>query len=139
MKVDFEWSDEYSIGVDEVDVQHKRFLNLIRRTYEVADQTIENKEVSNLLDELMKYAHFHFGSEELLMQAYSYPKYAEQKSEHIKIIRELVEKMEEIKSDKGKLTNLLFFLIKWFVDHDSHFDKEFGDYVSEQRESFERI
>jgi hemerythrin-like metal-binding protein len=87
----------------------------------------------------MKYAHFHFGSEELLMQAYSYPKYAEQKSEHVKIIRELVEKMEEIKSDKEKLTNLLFFLIKWFVGHDSHFDKEFGDYVNERRASFERI
>ena len=136
MKVDFGWSDEYSIGVEEVDVQHKRFLNLIKRTYELAGETVESKEVSHLLDELMKYAHFHFGSEELLMQAYSYPKYVIQKSEHAKIIKELVEKMGEIRSNKGKLNSLLFFLVNWFVDHDSHFDKEFGDYVNKHRISF---
>jgi hypothetical protein len=27
MEVDLEWHDEYSIGVDEIDVQHERFLN----------------------------------------------------------------------------------------------------------------
>jgi hemerythrin len=136
MEVDFEWHDEYLIGVDEVDVQHKRFLNLIKRTYELTGQTSENKEVSNLLDELMKYAHFHFGSEELLMETYLYPKYVEQKSEHVKITKELEAKVEEIKSNKGNLNNLLFYLIKWFVDHDTYFDKEFGDYVNKHRISF---
>ncbi len=138
MKVDFEWHDEYSIGVDEIDVQHKRFLNLIRRTYELAGQTIENSEVFNLLDELMRYAQFHFGSEELLMQAYLYPKYTEQKNEHARIVKELAEGMEQIGSNKGKLENLLFFLINWFFDHDNHFDQELGDYVNKHRISFGR-
>ena len=133
MKVDFEWYDEYSIGVDEVDVQHKRFLNLIKRTYELAGQTIENKEVFNLLDELMRYAQFHFGSEELLMQTYSYPKYGEQRDEHVRLTKELAGKMEEIGSNKGELNNLLLFLVNWFFDHDSHFDKEFGAYVNKHR------
>jgi hemerythrin len=136
MKVDFEWYDEYSIGVDEVDVQHKRFLNLIKKTYELAGQTIEDSEVFNLLDELMRYAQFHFGSEELLMQAYLYPKYAEQKNEHVRIMKELAEGMEQVGSSKGKLNNLLFVLINWFFDHDSHLDKEFGDYVRKHRISF---
>jgi hemerythrin len=111
MKVDFEWYDEYSIGVDEVDVQHKRFLNLIKKTYELAGQTIEHKEVFNLLDELMRYAQFHFGSEELLMQTYSYPKYVEQRDEHVRLTKELAGKMEEIGSNKGELNNLLLFLV----------------------------
>ena len=136
MKVDFEWYEEYSIGVDEVDVQHKRFLNLIKRTYELAGQTIENKEVFNLLDELMRYAQFHFGSEELLMQTYSYPKYGEQRDEHVRLTKELAGKMEEIGSNKRELNNLLLFLVNWFFDHDSHFDKEFGVYVNKHRISF---
>ena len=138
MKVDFEWYDEYSIGVDEIDVQHKRFLNLIERTYELAEQTIETREMFNLLDELMRYAQFHFSSEELLMQAYFYPKHLEQKNEHVRIMKELVKGVEQIGSNQGKLKNLLFVLINWFFDHDSHFDKEFGDYVNKHRISFTR-
>ena len=108
-------------------------LELIKKTYALVSDEVESKGVSKLLDELMKYAHFHFGSEELLMKAYSYPQYMEQKNEHAKIIKELTEKVEELKAHKEYISKLLFFLMQWFVDHDNFFDKKFGEYVNNYR------
>jgi hemerythrin len=139
VNVDFEWHDEYSIGVDEVDVQHRRFLTLLKEIYEVSAQTTERRDVSRLLDELMRYVRFHLGSEELLMEAYAYPKHLEQKSEHAQLIKELERQVDEIRSNRGHVNSLLFHLMKWFVNHDSHADQEFGDYVKKHRRSSRAI
>ena len=103
MEVDFDWHDEYSIGVDEIDAQHKRFLKLIKGTYELKDKTSEHEEVRKLLHELMRYALFHFNSEEFLMKTYLYPKYMEQKIQHDKIIKELGWVQSSTSKEKGKM------------------------------------
>ena len=130
MGVDFEWYDEYSIGVEEIDDQHKRFLKLIKATYELEDKTSEHEEARKLLDELMTYALFHFNSEELLMKKYLYPHYMDQKKQHGELIKELELNVEEVKAGKGDMINLLCFLMNWFVDHDHYYDKKFGEYVN---------
>ena len=133
MAVDFGWHEEYSIGIEEIDAQHRRFLKLMSETYELRDKSIENERVGKLLDELVRYSIFHFHSEELLMKTYAYPKYTEQKTQHDKIIKELKMKVDEIKANKGDIIKLLYFLTKWYVDHDDHYDKEFGEYVNKVR------
>jgi len=133
MVADFGWHEEYSIGVEEIDAQHRRFLKLLQGIYELQDKSIENEESAKLLDELVRYTRFHFQSEELLMNAYLYPGYLEQKNQHDTIIKELDLKVKEIRTHKGDIIKLLFFLTKWFVEHDDHYDKEFGAHVNRMR------
>ncbi len=133
MNVDFEWHDDYSVGVEEIDAQHKRFLQLIKATYDLEDKSIERSEVLNLLNELVLYALFHFNSEEMLMKTYLYPKYLEQKNQHVHLITTLQKKIDELKAHQGDLIVLLHFLMRWFVDHDSCFDQEFGAHVNKMR------
>lgn len=135
MAVDYEWHDDYLIGIEEIDAQHKRFLKLIKATYELKNASIEDKEVFILLDELAKYALFHFDSEESFMELYSYPKLFIQIEEHNKIKKELQDKVRKIKDHEGDLVELLFFLMKWFAAHTSYIDKEFGNYMRTYREA----
>lgn len=133
MNVDFDWHDSYAIGVEEIDVQHRRFLGLIRATYQLAKARGGKLEVDALLDELLRYAPFHFSSEELLMRAYGYPKQGDQKRQHDKLLGELETKIGAIRAADGDLVPLLGYLVKWFVDHDRYHDREFGDYVNRMR------
>ncbi|MBU2578208.1 bacteriohemerythrin [Patescibacteria group bacterium] len=133
MTVDFEWQDDYLIGVDEIDCQHKRFLKLIKSIYERKRNAADEKEVTDLLDEIKKYAHFHFSSEELLMTMYLYPKHNEQKEDHDKIKLKLNKKIDNLKAHKGELIDLLHFLMKWFIDHTTCLDKDLGEYINKHR------
>ncbi|MBM4053517.1 MAG: bacteriohemerythrin [Planctomycetes bacterium] len=133
MGVNFEWRDEYNTGLDEIDIQHKRFLHMINALYELDNRPVKNPGMQKLLDELVNYARFHFQSEELLMISYKYPNLYDQKKEHEKLMNDLNKKAEEVKLSNGNVSKMLLFLVKWFAGHTTFLDKEMGAYISKQR------
>jgi hemerythrin len=137
MQSDYEWINEYSIGIEEIDAQHKRILELIRKTHLLAGQSTENAQQLGLLNELIRYMHFHFSSEEHLMREYNYPKIMEQNTQHDQLLKDLNIKYKEIESGRGNLVQFLFIMMKWFIGHDNQYDKEFGRFVAGIRESQE--
>ena len=72
-----QWKDEYSVGVAEIDEQHKGVIEL----FTVIDTAIDNREgwsdVFFKLEQLREHARFHFALEESLMRMHDYPKQAE--------------------------------------------------------------
>ncbi|MCF6148198.1 MAG: hemerythrin family protein [Candidatus Kuenenia sp.] len=133
MGANFEWCDDYNTGLEEIDVQHKKFLQIINSLYELDSNSVKNPQAEKLLDELLKYARFHFQSEELLMITYEYPNLYEQKKEHEKLMNELNKIKEETKLSNGDMAKMLSFLVKWFAGHTTFLDKEMGIYISKQR------
>jgi len=133
MEFDFSWHKEYSIGVDEIDSQHKRLLELMGHVYELGKVGNSHPLLEAVLGELSRYALFHFRSEELLMRTYSYPGYIEQRKEHDKLLARLGELLPEVSSGSRKIGSFLLFLVNWFVDHDNYLDKDFGSYVVSAR------
>lgn len=133
--MDFEWRDEYSIGVDEIDVQHKRFLAILKAAHAVGEASQADPAVIKVVDELSKYTQFHFQSEEQLMQLYFYPRYFEQKKEHERILKELGARLAEIRKNNAGLTALMLFLIKWFVNHTTYEDRMMGEFICKARQA----
>jgi len=133
MKINLGWNDDYLIGVEEIDVQHKKFLRLISEIYQFAGNSEDSQESLKLVAELRRYVRFHFDSEELLMKTYSYPNRAEQIREHNNLIDELDGRIERLKAGQGNIVELVFFLTKWFIDHDLYFDKKFGVFFSNNK------
>jgi hemerythrin-like metal-binding protein len=74
-----EWQDTYSVGVDKLDDDHKRLINIIKRIDEAEKS---GKSVQWALEELKNYAECHFRAEEECMNAADYPGIDEQKQEH---------------------------------------------------------
>jgi len=129
MEINLEWKDKYLVGVEEIDTQHKQFFSLIVQAYELPDRSIANPDADRFIHDLMRYAIFHFNNEEKLMTDQGYPKLQEQKMEHIRILKELTNRILEAKSKDGEITPILSFMITWFIDHTTFADRDIGLYI----------
>ena len=84
-----EWKVEYDTGVTEIDLQHRFFLALIKRLNTELAICTDLRYRERLLDELAKYAVFHFTSEENLMIKFGYPDFDRHHRLHLDLIDEL--------------------------------------------------
>ncbi|MBU0676340.1 MAG: hemerythrin family protein [Proteobacteria bacterium] len=132
MELDLQWSDHYLVGVDEIDAQHIRLLQIMRNVFELREAESTSPALIKILYELKKYAKFHFKSEEMLMELYEYPDYEEQRAEHQKIYSELKSKLKALKSEND-ISDLLYFVVHWFVGHTRDHDRAMGRFISESR------
>lgn len=76
------WKDEYETGVEEIDRQHKEFVKLINRLNIMHDAGNHSGYALRLMNEVGKYADYHFTSEENLMDLTKYPHLETQQKAH---------------------------------------------------------
>jgi len=116
------WKEEYRIGVDSIDEQHMKLLEIADSAYELLqNELITDKydKIVEIIDELKDYTVYHFRSEEAYMTAIGYKKLLSQKVDH----DDFIEKMNDIdlnKVDNGQneyLCGILAFVIEWIDSH----------------------
>lgn len=131
------WDNFYSIGIHEIDGQHKAFINMLNEVngnYLNSKQDLKSNEAqmkiySSILN-LRKYALDHFSDEEKFMIKYRYPKFFDHKKNHDAFIKKIFELEEELFSS-GDLSpvNLIEFMSSWLDGHIRRMDKDFGNYL----------
>lgn len=126
------WKKEYSIGVYEIDAEHKIFLKTIKKIYNAFEKNIDKDIVRRLLEELFKYADFHFTSEENVMLMNNYPDYESHKKEHNELTQTLANTLNFLDVDKINKKQLIDFLIQWFIEHTTSTDLELGKYLQKK-------
>lgn len=132
------WTKEYSIGVDEMDAQHKMLLIIINRL-ELISQGNPNRvdfdnKVKSVIQELYNYTVLHFSSEEVILKMFHYPDFDNHKKQHDKFIQ-LVEgkkvnieklldedKLDEVKVELKEIYN---FLSNWLITHIKKTDSDY--------------
>jgi hemerythrin-like metal-binding protein len=67
----FIWDNKFNTGVDVVDEQHRKLVELINRLGSINAHLTSTAELSEILTELANYTVYHFGTEEDLMKKYS--------------------------------------------------------------------
>ena len=77
------WKDEYSVGVEKIDRQHRHLFEIINKLIDRSGSSEDLKLVSETLTEMLNYAKEHFTTEEELMQEYGYPEIESHKEQHI--------------------------------------------------------
>ena len=80
-----EWKDDYSVGIDSIDQQHKKLLNLINQLQTAVDYSTGEQFEREALDELVDYTKTHFTYEEGLMRDNDYPDFEPHKAQHEKM------------------------------------------------------
>ncbi|MFN4132358.1 MAG: bacteriohemerythrin [Caldimicrobium sp.] len=111
-------------GVKEADEQHKKLVNLVNDLYNAMKQGKGREVIDKTLDELVKYAGYHFNTEETLMTKYGYPELANHKREHENFKAKIKEFMD--KKAKGEATlsiEVMNFFKEWLVKHIMGTDK----------------
>lgn len=118
----FEFKEEYLIGIEYIDNQHKRLFELANEIYDVLNNEYIADKYDNavvIVNELKDYTKKHFADEEKYMEEIKYKKIFTQKIQHEKFI----EKLDNINiynldgEHEQVLFDLLNFLIDWLVNH----------------------
>lgn len=128
------WRNEFSIGFEEIDTQHKRLLALLNNLNSlVLDETAQHAQsdpLLRMLEELNEYAVTHFQAEEVLMH-----NHLKDDDEHLAghlvahrtywtIIVSL--KHRYFKGDTKIYKELLKYLNQWWINHIRQTDQEMG-------------
>ncbi len=127
------WNDNLSIGIIQIDAQHKNLVNMLNQLYD-AMSTGKGKEIiTKIVKDMSGYALTHFGTEEKLMQQHGYPEFVQHKKEHESFIKKVQEFNNEIQ--KGNLlivSNIASFLKEWLIKHIQGTDKKYGPFLKEK-------
>lgn len=126
---DFTWDNSYSVGIDEVDSQHKEIFSII----DEFDTAIRDKKaadiVSSILGRLADYTKYHFKLEEDLMIACKFPDCENHIALHEKLISDLNGFIERSNAGENVSLELMHFLRKWLVYHIKNSDMSYSRHL----------
>ncbi len=127
----FDWKEEYSVGIQEIDRQHKQLVSLLNKLFEAMKTGEGRNALSGILKDLVAYAGTHFAAEEKLMQANGYPDYPAHKEKHEKMGQRVQAYVE--KFNAGELNTpieISNFLKDWLAKHILQTDKAYGPFLN---------
>ena len=125
------WSNEFSVGVKEMDEQHKKLIGMINRLIEEQKILTEPKTIADLLTEMTDYAQVHFRAEEYLMAEYGYDHKTQQEKQHLAFIDKTIAFYSA--SDLGPnilSTALLDYLRTWLIGHILKEDMKYKEFFN---------
>jgi hemerythrin-like metal-binding protein len=124
------WKDEYSVGIDSIDQQHKKLINLINHLQTAIDYSTGEEFERDALDELVDYTKTHFTYEEGLMRDNDYPDFAAHKEQHEKMFEKVREVLKEYEKDQDTaMSNAVEYLKDWLINHINGTDKQYSSYL----------
>lgn len=120
------WSQDYSVGIQEIDHQHMRLVELINQLHETLVSKRHRDEVGRILDELVNYTQVHFAVEEFLQRLFEYAGYDTHKAIHDAIVAKVLGMRQRFKAgDVHVGMELLLFLKEWLFEHINKVDKDY--------------
>lgn len=113
-----EWNPRFEIGVESIDRDHRRLIELINRLHASMCTGATPENVAAGLDSIHARIAAHFALEEKLMIAAGFPGFAEHKLDHDTLLEEIVEIRDSVVSDGDySAQELTHSLDRWFSDH----------------------
>ena len=128
-----EWKDEYSVGVESLDDDHRKLLNLINNLQTAVRYRTGKAFEKESLDEVIAYTKYHFEREEKMMLETGYPDIEAHKEIH----REMITKIDEFLIDYEKrgyeaLEEVALYLKDWLVNHINGTDQVYSALFKEK-------
>lgn len=127
----FVWSEKYSVGVRELDSQHKQLMNILNELYEAMQSATDKAKLSKIIGELANYTKIHFATEEKYLEKYNYAGLTGQKNEHAKFIQKVQAFKDDFESGKLALSlNIASFVKDWLSNHILGSDKQYESFLN---------
>ncbi len=128
------WSNTYEVGNFDIDSEHKIFVNIINKISNAYTLNLDESYIESLIDELLKYAQFHFCNEENLMKFVGYPELLRHEKEHIKLLNKFRDMICSINYDHINFNDLIHFLYDWFIEHTTKEDKKLAKFIANKKQ-----
>jgi hemerythrin-like metal-binding protein len=129
----FQWNESLSVGIEKIDMQHKKLISLINDLYQAMTSGKGKEELDKIFKELFDYVKTHFFDEEKLMFVHHYEGYEAHKREHQKFSEQLKKYKEKFdKGDRKIAIEVSDFLKEWLVNHIMKTDQQYAPYLKER-------
>ena len=132
------WSDAFSIGIEEIDNDHKLLINLFNKCREASDAEDDDR-IHEILDAVLSYTKMHFTREEKVMEFCEYPKLKNHIQVHRLLVNEVSEIIKKFKQREIKARDILDFLNDWLYGHIHGMDKSIMPYVKDRKEQIKEL
>lgn len=130
----FPWNDNFNTGLPEIDVQHRRLVEILNNLACYAAEDVEAFDIATVFDELASYAVYHFETEESVWHQYLAED--ELTRTHNKTHQSFVESVAEMKAkfnsqgdQRTVIEEILLFLTHWLAFHILNDDKHMAKIV----------
>ena len=135
------WLSEMSVGVEVIDNDHKKLLNLINEMDFIIHADVASKKgaIESVISELIDYTIYHFDREEKLMEACGYPELERHKRVHETLKLQVQTYMDSYQQNPNSFEPkaMRIFLNLWLVDHIMSMDKEYESWMQDKAELIE--
>ncbi|MCL2765113.1 MAG: bacteriohemerythrin [Treponema sp.] len=129
------WDHKYATEIELIDVQHKQLVKLTNQLYNACHEKDDVLQAvfKETMSRMVKYVHFHFDAELILLKALNYPGYNEHKKLHADLIKEILSSVNEYNEGKKLVPNHFVRTLKdWVFSHIAIYDKQYSGFVKEQ-------
>jgi len=127
-----EWNSEYSVEVEEIDMQHKKIFVLIDELNTAINDMKTKESLEKILSGLVNYAIYHFDTEEKYFDQFHYEFTDEHKEQH-EIFKKKVTDISQ-KIDKNEIeisSELIDYLEDWILEHVTDSDQKYKKCLKE--------
>lgn len=112
------WKDDFSLGVDAVDVEHRDLIELINDLDASMQNAASHASVVEALGEIHARISLHFALEEKIMRDAHYEEFSSHKQDHERLLDRLLDVIDSVdedgRYDRAALSNELD---TWFSAH----------------------
>jgi hemerythrin len=125
------WKSEYSVGITEMDGQHKKLIDCITQLNDAMSLGRGKEVIGRILNELVHYTEAHFFDEESLMLKHGYAGLGDHKKLHNELTMQVLKYKNDFESSKTNVSiPLMNFLEKWLVNHIQTVDQKYGRFIA---------
>ena len=120
------WSDDFLIGIDELDYEHKCLIEEINLLHQALLKHIDKAKIKNTLSSILGRLQAHFALEERFMVSHEYPYYSQHKAEHEALLDNYAEHMMRFEREMNlrEREEIEKILRHWIVEHILTSDKQ---------------
>lgn len=126
---DLVWGEILSVGVDEIDDDHRKLVDLFNMLSHSLTEGAAKKYLEAVLDELVNCTAWHFSHEERLMVQYGYKGFTEHQAEHEELLRSIRKLQHLILAGKDIDSKDIEFLEQWLTSHIFSTDMKLGSFL----------
>jgi len=126
-----EWTPALSVGIGEIDSQHREFISMIAALPEDIKKTGHSINALETVKNLEEYAEKHFSTEEMYMSIYAYPESQAHKDLHDMFRAEIGVMKEKALQDASADTvnGINSQIYQWFLNHIIKTDMKLGVFL----------
>ncbi|HZV80870.1 MAG TPA: bacteriohemerythrin [Geobacteraceae bacterium] len=126
----FNWKEEYSVNVAELDQHHKILIDIVNSIYDNCLRVDTVDCIQPKIKELIDYSEYHFTAEENYMRQIEYFEREEHIELHSMFIFKIKEMQQAYEGNELELTkSMIVFLGKWLLHHVLEEDRKYALYA----------